>query len=357
LLLGLGALGNWILTWVGFAQPVAEAVAAAGPGAAWGRILLDALAAQPLRPLIAAHISLALAFVAIRIVYDLLPDLGLVEDGLAVHRFLRWQVVPWAHVHTVRLATLGDPAEQPAPQRLVVVQGTWLRWCLGPRLVSMVMGAGFNPAVLFTSDIRDFGPLMLRLYKEVKKAAPQALFDDDFFAAPASILFEPAETLDGLVEQARTEGWPLDLSVQAMGAVAAGLLLAKLLGLLLWGGAWWQPVAILFLVSVEWMVGALYLYALAEFLPGSVEFGASALVYPMAQIPRAVLSVPMIMLVAVGLGWLAAVVGLIGVIWAVLLTSLLVQRIYRLDAMSPAIPGGVLHAGYLFILLAIALIG
>jgi hypothetical protein len=198
---------------------------------------------------------------------------------------------------------------------------------------------------------------MLRLYEEVKKAAPGALFDEDFFSAPASLLLEPAGTLDGLVEQARAEGWPLDLSAQAMGAVAAGLLLAQLAGLALWGGAWWQPVAILLLVAIEWLIGALYLYALAELLPGSFEFEASALIYPMVQLPRAVLSVPMIMLVAAGLGFVAAAVGLIGVLWAAVLTSLLAQRIYRLDSILPAVPGGVFHAGYLFIVLAIALTG
>jgi hypothetical protein len=357
MVLAVGGLGNWVLAWIRLIRPVVDAVTAVPQGSAWGPVLLDALAAQPLRSLIAAHVSLLLAYWAIRIVYDLLPDLGLVNDGLAVHRFRRWQVVPWATVHTVRIATVGKAQEGDSPRRLVILQGRWTRWSIGPRLVSMMSGAGYDPGVLFTSDIRDFRPLMLRVYEDVKKVAPGALFDDAFFSPPAALALNPVETVDGLVQQAETDGWPFDLSFQAMGAVALGLIVSQLLELLLRGGAWWSPFAIILLIALEWLIGALYLYALGELLPGEFEFRAAGLIYPMVQLPRALLGLPIAMLMAAGLGFLAAILGLLAVLWSVLLTALLVQRIYRLESILPAVPGGLFQAVFQFIILAIALTG
>jgi hypothetical protein len=221
----------------------------------------------------------------------------------------------------------------------------------------MMFGAGFDHAILFTSDIRDYRPLTVRVFQEVKQAAPEALFDDKFFSPPAALTFNPVATVNGVVEQAETEGWPFDISFQAMGAVALGLLASQILELLLRGGVWWAPLAILVLIGLEWIIGALYLYALAELLPGQIEFRAAALLYPMVQLPRALLGVPIAMLMAAGLGFLAAIAGLLAVLWSVLLTALVVQRIYRLESILPAVPGGILQAVFQFIILAIALTG
>jgi hypothetical protein len=44
----------------------------------------------------------------------------------------------------------------------------------------------------------------------------------------------------------------------------------------------------------------------------------------------------------------------VGVIWAVILTSLLVQKIYRLESILPAMLGGTVQALYQFMILALA---
>ena len=59
------------------------------------------------------------------------------------------------------------------------------------------------------------------------------------------------------------------------------------------------------------------------------------------------------MLAGAGLGFPAAAVGLASVLWAVLLTTLLVQRLYRLKSMLPAVPGALLQTFYQFLILAI----
>jgi len=46
-------------------------------------------------------------------------------------------------------------------------------------------------------------------------------------------------------------------------------------------------------------------------------------------------------------------VGLASVLWAVLLTTLLVQRLYRLKSMLPAVPGALLQTFFQFLILAI----
>ena len=350
LLLAGAALASWVLAWMGFLDPVIQTVKAFGFSTVSGRWLIDVLARQPLRPLISAHISLLLTAWVISFVYALLPDFALDNDGLMLRTPRGWYVVPWAKVRAVRIMSFEEE-----DRHLVLVQGTWTRWSPWPRLVSMLFGAGVAPGVLITSAVRDFEPLMVRLYREVTQAAPEALFDDEFVSPTVSMVVAPAETLSGLVEQSRDEGWPSDLSAQVMAAVAAGLALVQvLLMLLLLGGSWVRPVAIVVLCGVEWLIGALYLYAVAELLPGAVEFRQAALLYPLPQIPRALLAMPMAMLVSAGLTFLAVVVGLAAVLWSVILTVLLVQKLYRLDSVLPAAIGGVLQAVFQFIVLAVA---
>jgi hypothetical protein len=348
LLVGI-ALGRWVLAWFHFLRPALEVMGRTAWGTPEGsRLLFDTVAAQPLRPLVAAHVGLLLTAGALALLYALLPDLSIDDEGLAVHTLTGWQVVPWAAVTAVRIQSFAE-----SDRRLVLVQGNWTKWSPWPRLVSACLGAGFAPGVVFTSDIRDFKPLMLRLYQEVSSTSPEALFDNEFASPSALIVQEPSSTLDMLVEQAQGQGWPMSVSAQAMGAVPAGLVLVELLVLILYGGHWWEPVAIVALCGFEWLIGTFYLYALAEFFPGEIEFQEAALLYPLPQIPRALLAVPMAMLVAAGAPFLAAMVGLVSVIWAVILTAFLVRHMFRLRSILPAVIGGVFQALFQFLVLAL----
>jgi hypothetical protein len=349
-LLLLGAtLVRWVLAWVRFLQPVVQAANSAGASSSdLSRILIDTLAAQPLRPLISAHLGLALAAGALAFVYHVFPPLSLTDDGLAIRTLTGWQVVPWTAVNVVRIVSFDKPG-----RRLVVVQGNWSKWSPWPRLLSACLGAGFDPGLVFSSAIRDFKPLMLRLYEEVSQTVPEALFDDKFASPSALLIMEPTATLATLVEDARDEGWPLVISAQVMGAVTAGLVVTQLMFLILEGDFWWKSLAIIALCGLEWLIGALYLLALAEFFPTLVEFQEAALLYPLPQIPRAVLAVPMAMLIAAGVPFLAAMLGLAGVLWAVILTALLVQQLYHLKSILPAIIGVPFQALFQFIVLAI----
>lgn len=343
------ALVRWVLAWVNFLRPLIQA--AGGTSGTWpevSQIVLQSLAAQPLRPLIAVHLSLLLVAGALALVYAFLPDLALVDYGLAWRTLRGWQVIPWAAVRVVRITSFEESG-----RHLVLVQGKWTRWSPWPRLLSVCLGAGFEPGLLFTSAIRDFKPLMRRLYQEVTRAVPEALFDDEFQSPSAVLLLEPTPTLAGLVDQAREDGWPLSISAQVMAAVAAGLVVVQLLIWILAGVVWWKPLAIVFLCGMEWLVGAFYLYALAEIFPAFVEFREAALLYPAPQIPRALLSVPMALFAAAGVPFLAAMLGLVGVLWAVTLTALLVQQIYRLESVLLSLVGGAFQALFQFVVLAI----
>jgi hypothetical protein len=342
-----------VLAWVHLVRPLLAAVqATSGDPAEIGQALSQALAAQPLRPFLSVHLSLILVAGALAFLRAILPDLALADEGLAVRSLGGWRVIPWASVRVVRIMSFAKPE-----RRLVLVQGNWTRWSPWPRLVSVCLGAGLDPGLLFTSQIRDFKPLMLRLYREVKQAAPEALFDDEFLSPTAALALEPTPTLADLVDQAREEGWALSISAQVMGAVAAGLIVVQLLVLLLQGGAWWKPLVIIALCGMEWLIGTFYLYALSEFFPAFVGFRESALLYPPPQIPRALLAVPMAMLVAAGLPFLAAMVGLAGVLWAVTVTALLVQRLYRLDSILYALAGGAFQAMFQFLVLGVIFTG
>jgi len=336
LLLAVAALVQWVLVWVHFIQPLIQGAA---------------LAAQPLRPLIAANLGLLLTFGSLALVTLFLPDLALADEGLAVRTLFGWRIMPWAAVTAVRTIPFGRSS-----RKLVLVQGGGGRRISWLHLVSACLGAGFKPGILFTSAIRDFEPLVDRLRQEVALAAPQAVFDDQFFSLPARLVFEPVPTLDDLVGRSRDEDWePAKLAqpARAMAAVTAGLLLIQLLLLVLKGGAWWKPVVIVGLGAVEWLAGALYFYALGAFLPGEVELHQGARLYPFAQIPRALLALPMAMLVVAGLPFLASMVGLAAIVWAVILTAVLVQQVYRLPSILPAMGGAALQALAQFVVLAL----
>jgi len=335
-LLAVAALVQWVLAWVHFIQPLTQGAA---------------LAAQPLRPLIAANLGLLLTVGSLSFVYLFLPDLAIADGGLAVRTLFGWRVMPWAAVTAVRTIPFDRSS-----RKLVLVQGGGGRGISWLHLVSACLGAGFKPGILFTSAIRDFEPLMSRLRQEVALAVPQAVFDDQFFSLPARLVFEPVSTLDGLADRSRDEDWALSTLAQpgrAMAAVTAGLLLIQLLLLVLKGGAWWKPVAIVGLGAIEWAAGALYFYALGAFLPGEVELHQGARLYPFPQIPRALLAVPMAMLVVAGLPFLASMVGLAAIVWAVILTAVLVQQTYRLPSILPAMAGAALQALAQFVVLAL----
>lgn len=342
-LLTIAALVRWALAWIAFLRPVVLYANNSSQA-------IDLLNVQPLRPLIAAHVGLILVAGAIAFIYDFLPDLSFTDQGLAMRSVLGWNAIPWQTITAVRIAKLEE-----SERRLVLIQGCWSRWSPGPRLVSICLGGGFAPGLFFTSDIREFAPLMSRTYQEMKESEPEVIFDDEFFALPGRMVLEPTLTLEGLVIQARDEGWPVGLSGQAMAAVVGGLVFSQLLILILFGGAWWKLPAIVGLCALEWVSGALYLYGLTEVFPAHFEFRDGILLYPMAQIPRALLSLPTAMFVAAGLPFVGAMVGLAGVLWAVILTVFLVQQMYHLKSIMPAMIGAMLQALFQFIILAIAL--
>jgi hypothetical protein len=307
-----------------------------------------ALADQPIRPLLAAHLGLLITVWSVGFILSFLPDLALTERALAARILFKWHTLPWPAVAEIR--TMGFSRSN---RRLVLIQGRWRWHAMWWRPISACLGAGTEPGLLFTSAIRDFEPLLTRVREEVSAANPNVLLDDEFFSLPARLVLEPVPTLAALAEQTRDEGWPVSISAQAMGAVSLGLVIVQLIMLGLDGGVWWQPLIILAAGAAEWAAGAVYIYALAAFLPGAVDLRQGMLLYPIAQVPRALLGLVTIMMLAAGLLWLAAMAALISVLWAVLLTALLVQQLYRLPSILPALPGAAIQALFQFMLLVL----
>jgi hypothetical protein len=335
------ALVRWGLAWWRFIGPALEQASSSAEA-------IQSLLTQPLRPLFAAHLGLLLTAGAVALIYDLIPDLCVVRDGLALRTLLGWKLIPWTGVHTVRVMSFDQTR-----RRLVLVQGGWSRWSPWPRLVSLCLGAGTQPGLIIASAMRDFRPLMGRLYREVQGGVPDAVFDEEFFSPPASLVLEPRVILGDVVHEAHSEGWPLAISARIMAAVPFGLVVVQLLILLLKGGAWWGPVVIFGLCELEWLLGTLYLFALAELVSTEVGFRETALLYPLSQIPRALLAVPMAMLVAAGLPFLAALTGMLAIVWAVTLTVLLVRQMYPQGSILPAAIGAAAQALFQFVILTL----
>ena len=348
LIIVAGATVNWALAWIRFWAPVIQALRTMDPAVGWGRVLLQALATQPVGPFLAAHLGLLFAAAAVGLVSALLPNLSVADEGLAVRTWYGWDVIPWSTIRSVRFMSV-----ESKDLLLVLVQGVWTRRSPWPRLISALFGAGWMPGLLFASTIRDFRPLVLHLFRQMRQASPETRFDYQFLSPSLTLVTEPVPTLARLADHARYEDWPFARSVQAMVAVPAGLVLVQLILLLLRGGAWWKPLAIAGLCGLEWATGALYLYLLGKLFSGSLNLREGALLYPMPQIPRALLAVPMAMLVPAGLLLPAALLGLAGVLWAVTLTVLLVQQLYRLPSPLLAIVGAAPQAFYQFLILTL----
>lgn len=345
------AVASWILAWIGFVRPLVQYVKTlTASSTAWGTALWQGLSVQAWHPFLGAHAGLVLVAAFVPFLSTILPELALTDEGLAVRDLRGWSLVPWDTIRAMRIASF-----ETTERRLVIVQGRWARVALWPRLLSLCLGAGTAPGVLIESSIHGFRPLMVRLYQEIKEASPDTVFDDEFLSPTASLLVEPTPTLAALAEQARGEGWPLGVSAQVMLAVPGGLVVTQLLLIVLQGGLWWKPLAILGLCQFEWLIGTLYLYALAELYPSQIELRQAALLYPLPQLPRALLAVLMAAFVASGFTFVAGVIGLGAVLWAVMLTALLVQQMYRLPSILPAMVGGALQALFQFLVLAIAL--
>jgi hypothetical protein len=343
-LLAGAAVVRWILAWIHFIQPLTQ-------GVDWAYVSL--------RPLVSAHLSLLFAAGAVTLVCSVLPDLSLADapsqdpgtgGGIAVRILTGWHLIPWTTISAVRIVTF-----ETLPHKLVVVQGNWTRWSPWPRLVSACLGAGLEPGFFFTTSIRDFEPLVQSLLQKVQQANPESLVEDEFFSLPAHLVLAPTATLTDLVAQAKDEGWPVALSAQAMAAVAGAMLLVQLLLLILMGGVWWNLLGIPVLVALEWGFGALYLYALSEIFPAQIELRETALLYPLPQVPRALLTMLGALFVSVGLPFLTAMIGLAGILWAVTLTALLVQQMYRLESILPALVGGAFQALFQFLSWALIL--
>jgi len=279
LLLAVAALVQWVLAWVHFIQPLTQGVS---------------LVALALRPLIAANLGLLLTVGSLAFVYLILPDLALADEGLAVRTLFGWRVMPWAAVTTVRTIPFAQSS-----RKMVLVQGGGGRGISWLHLVSACLGAGFKPGILFTSAIRDFEPLVDRLRQEVALAAPRRCSTTSSFPCrPTGLRAGAHHRRTGQpVTRRRLGAVHSGPTRRAMAAVTAGLLLVLLLLLALRGGAWWKPVLLIGLGAIEWAAGALYFYALGALLPGEVELRQGARLYPFPQIPRALLALPMAMLV------------------------------------------------------------
>lgn len=293
----------------------------------------------PLLPmLLASLVLLALALGVALVLANALAPLTLSQQGLYVHGWGRVRFVPWGAIESFFGTRLGA-----AGRALLFVRTPHAPWYT--RLHGWLVGAGFTPGVLVTSDLSNFGPVMGHALRTLE--SEHGGVGPRFVEQPAPpwlmVIAAPHERVAWL--------WPLDeQGAPVRGAVDERALprAAQVMGgvalvwplLLVVDGLWeaaLRPSALLLLLLglVEWPLSAYWLVALGELCDRSVSWQEMLALYPDTQLPRWVVGAAALVLVlARAPRWLVALPLLAGVAWGGWLLRLLTLRLF-----NGALPG------------------
>lgn len=330
----------------------------------WARVLLALLAqwrggtvppfwqvpGEVLPTLLASHVTLLLALLLAAVVANLLSDVTVTKEGLILHAWSTTKRLSWEQVHSFFATTVGEP-----PRDVVFVRVTG-GLPLYMRLYGLVVGHGFVPGFLITSDMADFEQLLghiLYEWQDVRGAAP------DFVEAPPSpflaMLGTPRRTIAALSAPLADETRaPTAADLPPLGQAAALMALSALALPVVLGLASvaelrlpWAAL-ILFLVALtEWPLASYGLVVLSDFFPGGgVTFSQAAAVYPYTQLPRWVVALALAFPLLLGApAWLLLPIVVGGIVWSGYLVAILTAQIYRLTP-KQALLGSAVPAVY-----------
>src|SRR5262249_15483274 len=134
--------------------------------------VLTAQVPAPWGGLVAAHLLVLLMLWLLSWLRNVLPELEVRGEGVAVRSFSRWIVVPWAYVTAGNVTELSE-----ASQIVLVPAGGALPD--SARLSSVLYDGRCSPGILITSALSNFEQILQRVVLEVTRTQTERAMSAD----------------------------------------------------------------------------------------------------------------------------------------------------------------------------------
>lgn len=314
---------------------------------------------QPWWLLVAAHLMLALAFLAITWLRGLLPSLETRENGIAVTgAFGKPQLVPWNKVQAFKATELSEQSQ------VLLLQGRGLS--LSQRLNSLLYDGSATPGFLITSAIGNYQPLLQQTLERLapleSEGRPPILQQEAVSPVLWPALSRRA-ALASVVADARADETTRQVSTPALLRAArpmAALALFPAFILLATGlldgdqaptfGLFLGAFVLWFFGMLEWPIVALSTLLLDDNTGGGDEGYRALYVYPASQLPRVLPLAAALIFTIVGAPILPGLLWVAAIVWAFWLAAALWEALYEWQG-TQAILGGLVPVIWQLLLL------
>jgi hypothetical protein len=291
--------------------------------------------------LVAAHLLLFGLLALLLALRNLLPALEAHAEGLTVRYSGSQRIVPWERIKAVKVTEFSEQSQ------VILIQFTGGLPAMA-RLASLVYDGSLAPAVLATSAMNNFEPLLQRIVLEVMRhpstptiEGEAPIFQSDARSDSLLLSFQSSTAIDRLVEEAKDDQSTMALRPgRVMRAARPMLLLALLPALILFGErALVQGVLpdarlaattlVLFLLSLlEWPLVAIVSIVLDEMSGGGEEGNRAVYLYPEVQLPRVLPLLGALVLALLAVPVLPTLLWLVAIGWSFLLAAGLWGALY-----------------------------
>ncbi len=313
---------------------------------------------------VAAVLVLALLIPMLIVIRNILPDVESRPQGLAVRYFNRWMLVPWGEITAVKSADLSEA------NHVVLIQTTNKALHFSHRISSLLFDGSNARGVLLTSALSTFEPLLQQIVLEVSRGERNVESEDGILVedAPAWLLrliFKPSEAIDRMVSAYSKKPETTKLTYKdLLGAATPMVWLAGLPTIILLAeqiinnGA--PPTAgriigalFFFLFClIEWPLAAGIAQIMEQNLEEDAHRSRPFYLYPIAQLPRLLLLVTILIFILLGVPLLPVLLWLGAAVWSFLLTAGLWEGLYGWSSTKLLAMGAIPAVYQLMILLA-----
>ena len=284
---------------------------------------------------------------------NMLPDVESRPEGLAVRFFTRWLLIPWNQITAVKTVEINDDL------RTVLIQSTDRTLTPWHKAYSMLFEGSTERGVILTSALSTFDALMQQIVLEVSRGQrhverEDGLLNEDAPAWPMRLTFKAGETLDRLVshydQDAESAKFNYPRLIEASrpmlwiaGLYTAILLVSQLINNVLPPAPQLIITAVFFFIFclLEWLLTAGLAKALEQNSDVDAHRNRPLYIYPIVQSPRILPLLGGLILVLLGLPWLAALVWIGTAFWSFLLTAGLWDSMYGWDSTKFFVMGAV----------------
>jgi hypothetical protein len=309
--------------------------------------------------MVAAHLTLILAIIAISWLRNLLPAIESRNEGIAVRdaRRGRWLVLPWIKLRALKLTEISEQSQ------ILLLQGRGLPASQG--LTSLLYDGSLEPGVLITSAISNFQPMLqdaLGHITALEGGSRQPVLRQEARSPLLWMALGGRAAREALVAEVRADAdthklHPAALlpAARAMSIVAlppallialAGLTTDRVPSLGLLAGV----IALWIFGMLEWPLIGLISVLLDDNTGGGEEGYRALYLYPRSQFPRLLPLVAAIIFQIVGITLLPTLAWIGAIIWAFWLGRGLWESLYEWRG-SQAVLGGLLPTFWQLLLL------